>query len=94
MRGAVAAGLKSADPCQAHSWQLLEEFGEYCKLLSAALVAKQGGCPETAKAAALAVLQWVRQTERRLHPVFDLYEFGITLGGYLGLTREEMGMSR
>ena len=94
MHGAIAAGLKSADPCQAHSWQLLQAFGEYCKLLSAALVAKQGGCPETAKAAALAALQWVRQTERRLHPVFDLYEFGITLGGYLGLTREEMGMSR
>lgn len=90
----VSEGVKRPEPCQAHSWQLLGEFGEMAKLLSAALVAKQTGSEAEAKAAALALVKWAQKAERRIHHVFDIFEFLLTIGGYLGLSREEMGMRR
>lgn len=90
----VSEGLGSPEPCHAHSWKLLGEFGAMAKLLSAALVAKHAGTETEAKAAALALVKWTQKAERRVHHVFDVFEFLLTMGGYLGLSREEMGIRR
>lgn len=85
----IARNLGQGQPAQAHSWQLLADFGELCILQSEALVARHTGTPE-AREAAWRVIDWARTHEKRLHHVFDVFEFILTFGGLLGLTREEL----
>lgn len=86
----IAAGVRAGHPCHRHSWQLLQAFGELCRRLSAALIARHTVGGEEAKAAALELMRWSRTSERRLHHVFDVFEFQQVIGGYLGLSREEL----
>jgi hypothetical protein len=88
---AITRGLQSADPCRTHSWELLREHADFCRLLSAALLKKHEGSAEEARTAALQVAAWAQRRERRLHHVFDVFEFLLTMGRYLGLTPEDWG---
>lgn len=86
----AAAGQSSPVACHAESWRLLGEFAAYCRLLSAALVAKYTAPAERGRAAALALVDWARHAEKRVHPVWDLFEFQLTIGRFLGLTGEDL----
>jgi hypothetical protein len=86
----VTRGLGSTDPCHAHSWRLLGRFGDLCKLMSAALLARHTGTPEAARRSAWDLVDWAREHEREVHHVFDVFEFLLTIGGYLGLSAEEL----
>jgi hypothetical protein len=87
----LAAGVALPDPCQAHSWKLLREHAEMCRRLSAALIAKHTGTPDEARQTALALVDWARRAEPRLHHVLDTFEFILTLGRYLGLSPADLG---
>jgi len=89
MQTLIAQGIKASDANQARSWEILGHFGDMAKLMSVALVKKHEGADD-AKDAAGDLVEWARRTERKLHPVLDLFEFLLTIGGYLGLTAEEM----
>lgn len=89
MQALIAQGMKASDTNQARSWEILGHFGDMAKLMSAALVKKHEGADD-AKEAAWDLVEWARLTERKLHPVLDLFEFLLTIGGYLGLTAKEM----
>ncbi len=86
----IAAGMRTGPPCHRHSWELLQYFGAMCRLLGAALVARHTADAPVARAAALALVHWARAHERRLHHVFDVFEFVQVVGGYLRLTPQEM----
>jgi hypothetical protein len=88
----ISQGLQAPDPCHAHSWELLREFGQMARLLSVALVKKEEAPAEEARAAALQVVEWARRRERKLHHVLDVFEFLLIAGGYLGLTAEDLGV--
>jgi len=89
MQPMVAEGLESPNATQARSWEILGHFGDMARLLSVALVRRSEGAAD-AEEAAWAVVDWARRTERKLHPVLDVFEFLMTIGGYLGLSQEDL----
>jgi len=89
MAPVIARNLDAPNPCQAHSWRLLADFGELCILQSEALVAKHTGAEDWIEAAR-EVLAWARTNEKRLQHVLDVFEFALTFVGLLGLCRDEL----
>lgn len=87
----VAARLaEETDPCRKQSWEYLGLFGELATRLSRALVAQREQPAEQARTLAWELVTWVRRSERKLHPVLDVFEFLMTIGRYLGLSAEEL----
>lgn len=71
----IARGTKLPVPAQARSWRYLEYHAELCVLLSDALRKRALDDSESARKSALAVVDWARRHERRLHRVLDVALF-------------------
>jgi hypothetical protein len=82
-------GQRSPTPAVARSWQYLSAFLDLCPLLAAALRAHHLGAGDAIERA-WEVFHWVRERERDLQPVLDVFEFQNTLGPRLGISREEL----
>ena len=89
VKPAVDRGLKDGSPARAASWRYLELHGEFVCLFAEALAAKLGESEEATKERAWKLFQWVRDHEMDYQPLFDIFEFQLTLAPVFGIPRNE-----
>jgi hypothetical protein len=82
--------MDERDAARFHSWDMLAEHGQLCKLLAAALAERHAGDPQQAKKRGRELAEWVREREDRLHPDLDVFEFLQVIGPLVGVSREEL----
>jgi hypothetical protein len=76
-----------AQPVVSRSWMLLTVLCEYCIRLGRVLRKRLQGREDEARTELGAVLEWLREHEAEIHPVFDVYLGARTLPGRLRLKR-------
>jgi len=90
LRPLVARGMVSADACHAASWTVLDAHLDLCLQLCKALVALCSDRAEEARELARELFDSACRRERTLHPVFDVFEFQLTLAPLFGIERAEI----
>ena len=83
-RPVIEANLGAADPCRAKSWAYLKEHADICLAMVPVVEAGARGDKDALAEAWPRMVDTVRRKERKLHPVFDVCLFIITLGSALG----------
>ena len=90
LRPHLESGRRHPDPAVAASWRILEDHSQFVLLFADALLTLYGNDVAGAKQKAWELFRWCRDTEPRLHPVFDVFEFQTTLAPLFGIPRSEV----
>ena len=89
-RPRVEGATACVNPCHAASWAYLDAHLELCLQLSGALIELCRNRGDEAREMARSMFEWVRRREPELHPVFDVFEFQLTLGPLFGISHAEV----
>ena len=86
----IQANLNLADRCHAKSWYYLKEHARLCLASAWAMELTIRGEERAARKAVEKMVDVARHQERKLHPVFDMYFFLVTIAKPLGWTDPKM----
>ena len=89
VKPAVDRGLSDSSPARAASWRYLALHGDFACLFADAVAARLNETEDSTRAKAWTLFQWARDHEMELQPLFDIFEFQLTLGPFFGIPRDE-----
>jgi len=86
----IHANLAVAEPCHAKSWYYLKEHARLCLAMAPAMELTIRGDEQAARQAVDKMVDLAQRQERKLHPVFDMYFFLVTIAREMGWTHDQM----
>lgn len=90
MRTDIHDGMNDSNPCRAASWRYLDAHADFIVRFAEALSTRLRGTEDEARGKVWELFSWCRENEPRLHTVFDVFEFQITIAPLFGLSRNEV----